>query len=90
MNREQLADHALNGAATPPACGACRYWGAQPRDPADLAAPRQGQCRRLPPVPLLLGTDRLRGPITLVTYPTVPDGFPACALYEPALAGAET
>lgn len=72
----------VNGVAvvTPPSCGGCIFFTANPVDPKNLAMKvRGGMCKRLPPTPILLTGQDATGQIvqTLQSFfPPVPnDGF---------------
>ena len=58
-------------------CGSCVHWHQTPSDPMNLAAPRTGLCRAVPPVPVVTGV-----------MPTVDGGMQpqAQALYPLTLA----
>ena len=66
-----------------PACGACRHWHRADADPADLGAPRGGECRLNPPAafPVRDGLS-LR---MLSGYVQVPADCPACSHFAPEL-----
>lgn len=63
-------------------CGACSFWTADPIDPSNLTAPRQGECRHGPPVPV--GAMTQQGLQVIVLRPKVPPLFPACAQFTAA------
>lgn len=60
----------------PKTCGSCAHWRLDPIDPQNLSAPRQGECRQAPPVPLAVVTSQ--GLSVMVVYPKIPPQFPAC------------
>lgn len=63
-------------------CGDCRYWHAGPIDPANLTAPRVGECRGAPPQ--ILTAQSNRGlQIVGSAYPPVQANVPACRVYLP-------
>jgi hypothetical protein len=57
-------------------CGTCAHWHIDPIDPNNITAPRQGECRYGPPVPV--GVPTPAGLQVIVLYPKVPPTFAAC------------
>lgn len=64
-------------------CGTCRHWVMDSIDANNLAAPRNGECREGPPVPIGIPTPA--GLQLMVIYPKVPPQFPACGRYVAAV-----
>lgn len=66
-------------------CSECRHWHALPIDPNNLAAPRMGLCRGVPPVPLVVGfQNTARGPMPQVQafYPALAADMAVCGVFE--------
>jgi hypothetical protein len=71
-----------------PRCGLCRHWHASPADPMNLAAPRTGLCRAIPPQPIVfVAGQSVQGMNVHVEYryPTVYANFAGCGMYEERL-----
>lgn len=62
-------------------CIGCRWFKQQPVNPANIGAPRPGECRRLPPQPVIVGQTAPGQFQTVGLFPPVPpDGW--CGEYE--------
>lgn len=66
----------------PLACGSCSHWKRRPPDPANLAAPPQGECHWGPPAVSLI--PQPQGMVPVVFRPPLPADFPACGQHRAA------
>lgn len=67
-------------------CRTCKYWIKNPADPANLAAPPQGECRQSPPSTTII-PQRNGALAILAAYPLLQEGFAACGQHETKLNG---
>lgn len=61
-------------------CGSCRFWDKQPPNPTNLAAPRVGLCRAVPPAFMLLPTPQGMAPA--FGYPTLQEDMLPCSFHQ--------
>lgn len=65
-------------------CGSCIFWQRRPADPMNLGAPNIGECRFMPPAPVVVGRNPQGGPMLISVYPIHQGEFPACAQHQQA------
>lgn len=67
-------------------CGDCKYFISMGKNPLNLAAPARGQCRAMPPVPVVMGfvpsPSGTPAPKIQAIYPPVGEETPACGLWK--------
>lgn len=69
-------------------CGSCNHWHEMPRDATNLKAPRMGQCRAVPPTPVIVGlAQTVHGPVPQIDsiYPALVANAPACGIFKEKL-----
>lgn len=69
-------------------CGTCTYWYQVPADPMNLAAPKVGLCRAVPPYPLVMGSQQtVQGRQFNVQFvpPQLGEQTPCCGMYQQRL-----
>lgn len=59
-------------------CGQCQHFHKLPRNP-DMSIPQMGECREQLRAALVQSPN---GPMWIVGYPSVPDGFAACGRFS--------
>lgn len=73
-----------NGGGPEKTCGQCKHWVAGPKDPMNLRASPQGDCREGPPTTTSLPAPN-GGMMHLTVYPKVQDNFSACSRFQAKL-----
>jgi len=66
-------------------CGDCVHWKQGPTDPTNLGAPKMGQCRAVPPVPVVVGFNQsVSGPQPMIqsVFPMLLEWSPACGMHK--------